>query len=53
VVAFLRLREDGERTSLGACYSAMYERLWRVVGGQLGAVALVYLIQRLNRGGTG
>ena len=44
VVAFLRLREDGEETHLRACYGAMYQRLWRVVAGQLLAVALVYLM---------
>jgi hypothetical protein len=44
VVAFLRLREDGEEINLRACYGAMYERLWRVVVGQLLAVALVYVM---------
>jgi hypothetical protein len=44
VVAFLRLREDDEDTHLRSCYGAMYQRLWRVVGGQLLAVALLYLM---------
>jgi len=44
VVAFLRLREDGETTGIGACYAAMWDRIWRVVVGQLLAVALVYLM---------
>ncbi|HSD23146.1 MAG TPA: hypothetical protein VLB79_02340 [Solirubrobacterales bacterium] len=44
VVAFLRLREDGEATDLRACYAAMYDRLWRVVLGQLLAVALLYVM---------
>jgi hypothetical protein len=44
VVAFLRLREEGKSTNVGACYTAMWDRIWRVVLGQLGAVALVYLM---------
>jgi hypothetical protein len=44
VVAFLRLREEGERAGVRDCYGAMYQRLWRVVAGQLLAVALVYLM---------
>ena len=44
VVAFLRLREEGNPTGIGACYAAMWDRIWRVVVGQLLAVALVYLM---------
>ena len=44
VVAFLRLREEGKPTNVGACYTAMWNRIWRVVGGQLGALALVTLL---------
>src|SRR5262245_58736759 len=44
VGGFLRLREEGTSTDIGACYTAMWERIWRVVVGQLLAVALVYLM---------
>jgi hypothetical protein len=43
-VAFLRLREEGEKASLSNSYRAMYERLWRVVGGQLYAQVLLVLM---------
>jgi hypothetical protein len=43
-VAFLRLREEGERATLFSSYRAMYERLWRVVGGQLYAQLLLALM---------
>jgi hypothetical protein len=44
VVAFLRLREEGKASGLRHAYSAMWARIWRVVVGQLLAVALVYLM---------
>jgi hypothetical protein len=43
-VAFLRLREEGETASVANSYRAMYERLWRVVGGQLYAQFLLVLM---------
>jgi hypothetical protein len=44
VVAFLRLREDGEPAGWIDSYRAMYERLWQVFFGQLAATALVVLM---------
>lgn len=44
VVACLRLQEEGEASGLRHSYRAMYARLWRVVAGQLLALALVYLM---------
>ncbi len=44
VVAFMRLREEDESAGFVACYRAMYERLWRVVAGQLLAIVLVLLM---------
>ena len=44
VIAFLRLQEEGEASGLRHSYRAMFARLWRVVAGQLLAVALVYLM---------
>jgi hypothetical protein len=43
-VAFLRLREEGEKAGIADSYRAMYERLWRVVGGQLYAQLLLFLM---------
>jgi hypothetical protein len=43
VVAFLRMREDeGERPGVREAFAAMYQRLWRVVIGQLLVVVLVF-----------
>jgi hypothetical protein len=44
VVAFMRQLAEGEELGLVASYRAIYERLWRVVGGQLLATALVTLM---------
>jgi hypothetical protein len=44
VVAFMRLLVNGEEHGLIDCWRAMYERLWRVVAGQLGATALLLLL---------
>jgi hypothetical protein len=44
VVAFIRQLEEGERASSLASYRAIYERLWRVVAGQLLVTALVLLM---------
>jgi hypothetical protein len=44
VVAFLRLREESGPAGLRESFGAMYERLWRVVAGQLLAIALVLLM---------
>jgi hypothetical protein len=43
-VAFLRLRENGEPASFIDSYHAIYERVWRIVFGQLLALALVYVM---------
>jgi hypothetical protein len=44
VVAFLRLREDGQPAGLRDSYRAMFERLWRIVAGQFLALALIFLM---------
>ena len=44
VVAFMRQLDQGEELGLVASYRAIYERLWRVVGGQLLATILVLLM---------
>jgi hypothetical protein len=44
VVALMRLHVDGEDPSLGNSFRAMYERLWRVVAGQLLGALLVVLL---------
>jgi hypothetical protein len=44
VVAFMRQLAEGEELGLVASYRAIYERLWRVVGGQLLATVLVTLM---------
>src|SRR5262245_25890047 len=44
VVAFMRLLSDGEDHGLVHCWGAMYERLWRVVAGQLLATVLLLLM---------
>ena len=41
VVAFMRQLDQGGETGLRASFRAIYERLWRVVGGQLLATVLV------------
>jgi Vacuolar protein sorting-associated protein 62 len=42
VVAFMRELEEGQEAGSLASYRAIYERLWRVVGGQLLATVLVF-----------
>jgi hypothetical protein len=44
VVAFMRLLVNGEEHGVMHCWGAMYERLWRVVAGQLLATALLLLL---------
>jgi hypothetical protein len=44
VVAFMRLLVDGEDHGIAQCWRAMYERLWRVVAGQLLATVLLVLM---------
>jgi hypothetical protein len=44
VVAFMRQLAEGEELGLVASYRGIYERLWRVVGGQLLATVLVTLM---------
>jgi hypothetical protein len=44
VVAFLRLREDGEPAGLRDSYGAMFKRLWRIVAGQFLALVLIFLM---------
>jgi hypothetical protein len=42
VVAFMRELEEGQEPGSLASYRAIYQRLWRVVGGQLLATVLVF-----------
>jgi hypothetical protein len=42
VVAFMRQLEEGKEAGSLASYRAIYQRLWRVVGGQLLATFLVF-----------
>jgi ABC-type sugar transport system permease subunit len=44
VVAFMRLLVSGEQHGFMHCWRAMYDRLWRVVVGQLAAEALLLLL---------
>jgi hypothetical protein len=44
VVAFMRLLVNGEEHGVMHCWRAMYERLWRVVAGQLLTTALLLLL---------
>jgi hypothetical protein len=44
VVAFMRLLVNDEERGFKHCWRAMYERLWRVVAGQLLAIGLLTLL---------
>jgi hypothetical protein len=44
VVAFVRLREEGQRAGLRDSYRAMFQRLWRIVAGQFLALFLLFLM---------
>jgi hypothetical protein len=44
VVAFVRLREEGQRAGLRDSYHAMFQRLWRIVAGQFLALFLLFLM---------